>query len=54
VPAYHAAAEAVLGASGFELLARAFQGARASMASSAERLLSGWLAQAGVTPARRS
>ena len=53
VPAYQAAAEAVLGASGFDLLARAFHGARASMASSAERLLSGWLAQAGVTPALR-
>jgi GMP synthase (glutamine-hydrolysing) len=54
VPAYHAAAESVLGASGFELLARAFQDARASMAASAERLLSGWLAQAGVTQAQRS
>jgi GMP synthase-like glutamine amidotransferase len=54
VPAYQAAAEAVLGRSGFDTLARAFLRARDSMADSAERLFSGWLQRAGVTAGRRS
>lgn len=54
VPAYQAAAEAVLGGSGFDTLVQSFQGARDSMADSAERLFAGWLQRAGVMPAPRS
>jgi GMP synthase (glutamine-hydrolysing) len=54
VPAYQAAAQAVLGSSGFDTLVQSFQGARESMADSAERLFAGWLQRADVTAARRS
>ena len=54
VPAYQAAAEAVLGGSGFATLVQSFQAARDSMAKSAERLFAGWLRGAGVMAAPRS
>jgi GMP synthase (glutamine-hydrolysing) len=54
VAAYRAAAEAVLGSSGFDTLVQSFQGARESMADSAERLFGGWLQRAGVMPAPQS
>ena len=49
VPAYRASAEAVLGAAGFEALARDFHSASASMTDSAERMFTGWLRHAGLT-----
>jgi hypothetical protein len=52
VPAYQAAAEAVLGSSVIDTLGRAFRRARDSMADSAERLFSGWLQRTGVTAAQ--
>ncbi|MGO8957515.1 MAG: type 1 glutamine amidotransferase [Streptosporangiaceae bacterium] len=54
VPAYQASAEAVLGAAGFETLARDFHSAHASMTDSAERMLTGWLRHAGVAASSRS
>jgi GMP synthase-like glutamine amidotransferase len=54
VPAYQAAAQAVLGDSGFDTLVQSFQGARESMADSAERLFAGWLQGAGFMPSPRS
>jgi GMP synthase-like glutamine amidotransferase len=53
VPAYQESAEAVLGASGFEILAAGFAAARASMARSASLMFAGWLDQAGRAAARR-
>jgi GMP synthase (glutamine-hydrolysing) len=53
VPAYRESAQAVLGASGFEMLAGEFAAARASMARSASLMFSGWLDQAVQTSARR-
>jgi predicted nucleic acid-binding Zn ribbon protein len=47
VPAYEESARAVLGASGFEILAAQFAAAQASMARSASLLFTGWLQQAG-------
>ena len=49
VPAYRASAEAVLGAAGFEALARDFHSALASMTDSAERMFTGWIRHAGLT-----
>jgi GMP synthase-like glutamine amidotransferase len=48
VPAYAASAETALGAGGFEVLASAFDDARASMAESAARMFTGWLANANI------
>jgi GMP synthase-like glutamine amidotransferase len=48
VPAYQASATAVLGPDGFRLLAGEFAQHQAAMTRSAERLLTGWLAQAGL------
>ena len=53
VPAYQKSAEAVLGASGFEILAAGFAAAQASMARSASFMFAGWLDQAGRAAARR-
>jgi GMP synthase-like glutamine amidotransferase len=53
VPAYQKSAEAVLGASGFEILAAGFAAAQASMARSASLLFAGWLDRAGRVAARR-
>jgi len=53
VPAYQKSAEAVLGASGFEILAAGFAAAQASMARSASLMFAGWLDQAGRAAARR-
>ena len=52
VPAYRKSVQAVLGASGFEILAAEFAAARASMARSASLMFTGWLDRA-VTPGRR-
>ena len=52
VPAYRKSAQAVLGASGFEILAAGFSAARASMAQSASLMFTGWLDQA-VTPGKQ-
>ena len=49
VPAYRKSAQAVLGASGFEILAAEFAAARASMARSASLMFTGWLDQAVQT-----
>ncbi len=48
VPAYAASAEAALGASGFDSLARAFADSRAAMAESAARMFGSWLSRAGI------
>jgi GMP synthase-like glutamine amidotransferase len=48
VPAYAASAEAALGASGFDSLARAFAESREAMAESAERMFHSWLCRAGI------
>jgi GMP synthase-like glutamine amidotransferase len=53
VPAYQKSAEAVLGSSGFEVLAAGFAAAQASMARSASLMFTGWLNQAGRAAARR-
>jgi len=53
VPAYQRSAEAVLGSSGFEILAAGFAAARESMARSASLMFAGWLDQAGRAVARR-
>jgi GMP synthase-like glutamine amidotransferase len=53
VPAYQKSAEAVLGASGFEILAAGFAAAQASMARSASLMFAGWLDQAGQAAARQ-
>jgi GMP synthase-like glutamine amidotransferase len=50
VPAYAAAAQAALGASGFERLAGAFAASRKSMTESAERMFTAWLDRAGSHP----
>ena len=49
VPAYAASAQASLGASGFEDLARAFAESREAMAASADRIFDCWVARAGST-----
>jgi GMP synthase (glutamine-hydrolysing) len=48
VPAYAASAEAALGASGFENLARAFAESREAMAESADRMFHAWLCRTGI------
>jgi GMP synthase-like glutamine amidotransferase len=48
VPAYAASAQAALGASGFDSLARAFAESRDAMAESADRMFRSWLCQAGI------
>jgi GMP synthase (glutamine-hydrolysing) len=48
VPAYAASAQAALGASGFDSLARAFAENRAAMAQAAERMFHTWLGQIGI------
>jgi len=53
VPAYQKSAEAVLGGSGFEILAARFTAAQASMARSASLMFAGWLDQAERAAARR-
>jgi GMP synthase-like glutamine amidotransferase len=53
VPAYQKSAEAVLGTSGFEILATGFAAAQASMARSASLMFTGWLDQAARAAARR-
>jgi GMP synthase (glutamine-hydrolysing) len=53
VPAYQASARAVLGGSGFEILATEFAAARASMAGSAALMFTGWLDQAVPISASR-
>ncbi len=53
VPAYRKSAQAVLGASGFEILASQFAAARASMARSASLMFTGWLGQAVLAPGGR-
>ncbi len=53
VPAYRKSAQAVLGASGFDILAAEFAAARASMARSASLMFTGWLDQAVQMPGRR-
>jgi len=45
VPAYAASAETALGASGFEILARALAAASPSMTESAQRIFTGWLGE---------
>jgi GMP synthase (glutamine-hydrolysing) len=52
VPAYQKSAEAVLGSSGFEILAAGFAAAQASMARSAALMFTGWLNQAERAAAR--
>jgi GMP synthase (glutamine-hydrolysing) len=54
VPAYAASAQAALGASGFEDLARAFAKNREAMAASADRMFDTWLDGAGFTVVKRS
>jgi GMP synthase (glutamine-hydrolysing) len=53
VPAYQKSAEAVLGSSGFGILAAGFAAAQASMARSAALMFTGWLDQAGRAAAGR-
>jgi len=48
VPAYAASAEAALGASGFDSLARAFAGNRDAMAELADRMFHRWLCRTGI------
>jgi GMP synthase (glutamine-hydrolysing) len=48
VPAYAASAQAALGASGFDRLARAFAQSREAMALSADRMFDRWLSQVGI------
>ena len=48
VPAYAAAAEAALGASGFDRLAWAFAESRQAMAESADRMFHAWLCRTGI------
>ncbi len=48
VPAYAASAEAALGASGFDSLARAFAENRDAMAESADRMFHRWLCRTGI------
>jgi GMP synthase-like glutamine amidotransferase len=48
VPAYAASAEAALGTSGFDSLARAFAESREAMAVTADRLFHGWLRRTGI------
>ncbi len=54
VPAYAASAEAALGTSGFDSLARAFAESRDSMAESADRMFHSWLCRTGFTVVKRS
>ena len=54
VPAYQKSAEAVLGSSGFEILAAGFAAARASMARSASLMFTGWLDRAERAAAQRN
>ena len=49
VPAYAASAEAALGASGFDSLARAFARNREAMAESADRMFHSWLRRTAFT-----
>lgn len=53
VPAYQASADAVLGAGGFEGVARDFHSARTAMTHSAERMFTKWLEHAGVSASSR-
>ena len=53
VPAYQKSAAAVLGSSGFEILATGFATAQASMARSAALMFKGWLDRATRAVARR-
>jgi GMP synthase (glutamine-hydrolysing) len=48
VPAYAASAQAALGASGFDRLARAFAANRDPMAQSADRMFHSWLCRTGI------
>jgi hypothetical protein len=48
VPAYAASAQAVLGPSGFDTLARAFADHREQMAQAADRMFHSWLRQTGI------
>jgi GMP synthase (glutamine-hydrolysing) len=48
VPAYAASAQAALGDSGFDRLARAFAEHREAMARAADRMFDRWLSQAGI------
>lgn len=48
VPAYAASAQAALGPSGFEDLARAFAESREAMAASADRMFDTWVARAAI------
>jgi GMP synthase (glutamine-hydrolysing) len=48
VPAYAASAQAALGASGFDRLARAFAQNREAMARSADRMFDRWLTRVGI------
>jgi GMP synthase (glutamine-hydrolysing) len=54
VPAYAASAQAALGASGFDILARAFAGNRDAMAASADRMFDSWLRRAAFTVVKHS
>jgi GMP synthase (glutamine-hydrolysing) len=54
VPAYAASAQAALGASGFDSLARAFAESRDAMTQAAERMFHSWLCQAGIHCSERS
>ena len=53
VPAYRKSAQAVLGASGFDILAAEFAAARASMALSASLMFTGWLDQVVQLPGKQ-
>jgi GMP synthase (glutamine-hydrolysing) len=48
VPAYAASAQAALGPSGFDSLARAFAASREAMAQVADRMFYSWLCQSGI------
>jgi GMP synthase-like glutamine amidotransferase len=48
VPAYAASAQAALGASGFDSLARAFAASQEAMAQAADRMFHTWLSQSGI------
>jgi GMP synthase (glutamine-hydrolysing) len=48
VPAYAASAQAALGPSGFDSLARAFAASREAMAQAADRMFHTWLSQSRI------
>jgi hypothetical protein len=48
VPAYAASAQAALGVSGFDGLARAFAENRDAMAQAADRMFHSWLVRTGI------